>query len=301
VEDVMNIEYDIIQDKMFIAGPLNLDLHNKEASTTYGRKIDLTSSQFNMLYIMATNEAEILSFQTIVDEAYEGVAYEKSLAYKEINGLMDTIAKVGHGFMKIVQTLDGYSFTTKWGRDWQKVSETVIEKPKITEVKKTPTKAPQKNHFKRYRGVYAGMATAAVMGIALVWTAANRPEVFELQEPGVPMGYFQGGGDVIFPTLSDIAMDTANDIRLYNPSENSFWMAFKIVLASTGEVLFETDPLPPGGETTATISTSALKEGSNKAVINIRAYSFPGFILEETTSTDVNIKLSPASTEGGAP
>jgi len=282
----MRIDYDKIQEGFFIAGPLNLDLHNKQVSTAYGVKINLSEHQFKMLYMLAIQEPASLSFQTIFDAISNdcNISCDKNQAYAEINELMDIIGKIGHGFMWIEQILDGYSFKTNWGRDLQKDSQIIIENPKKIEIEKKPVK-----NLRKLKGVYAGMATAAVMGVALIWAISNNPpqEIFTLEDPNVPLGYFNGS--IVLPTIHDVTVSEIVEIPLYNPPENNFWLAFEVVLANTNQILYISDFFAPGTASNIVIPAEVFEIGDNKTVLNIHAYSFPSLTIQETSSTEFNV------------
>lgn len=112
----MNYRSQSARENFFSTGPLTLDVDNKKAYTTIGTEVSLTVCQFDMLYALAVREHKSMSFQAILDSAYNSAALDTDIAHKELYRLIKIIETAGMGFMWIEKTLDRYSFVTNWKR-----------------------------------------------------------------------------------------------------------------------------------------------------------------------------------------
>jgi hypothetical protein len=79
----------------------------------------------------------------------------------------------------------------------------------------------------------------------------------------------------VFPEIDDltIAADTTEvNITLPNPDCNDCLLTFEIILADTGETLYLSERIEPGGEIGTVTFAKPLGEGEYNAKLHIRAF-----------------------------
>ncbi|MCL2575152.1 MAG: helix-turn-helix domain-containing protein [Defluviitaleaceae bacterium] len=285
----------IIKD-YYIAGPLNLDITNKQASTAMGSKIPLSSQEFDTLQALAQRQNDTVDFESIYQIAWNDGNFDRQTVKASLKQLIQKISEAGQGFMWIEYVAEtGYRFKVQWGRGWaannqddiNKIGETT-DMQNISFAANTKQKPSFFKNKKVHKALYAttATATAAAIGIAVVNNGGQ--EFINLTDDTVPLAAWQDNNDeIFFPMINDITM-TADDviITLHNPIENEYWFIFEIALQDTDEVLYISEYIAPGTTTEANINSKSLKEGENKAVINIRAYAIFGFEEKASHSTE---------------
>ena len=286
MEQTESTKSTLLHDNFFIAGPLNLDLHKEQTSTTYGSKIPLTKSQFQMLLFLAINEEEAFAPKAIFDAAYDG-AYDEAEARAQLDELISKTNEVGLDFMHITDAPDGYSFKTKWGRDWQIDAHAAKEKQTVFDIKTATPKS------RKHRRIYAVVTAVAAAGIVMVLTFAMPPgqDFVHLENPAVPLATF-GLSDTVLPAIGNIIADVYAEIALYNPIENDHWLSFEIILANTGQIIYTTDFFAPGTAANAYVPAKDLLPGDNDMILNIRVHSFPGLETVEAIRKEFSITVN---------
>jgi len=306
-------KYDTMEEelnkKYLIAGPLSLNLDSKQASTTFGANIPLSSQQFDTLHMLARQEGEAVANEAIIQAIY--INDTADVATDEISQLVSKINSIGHEFMRIEQAptntgINCFTFITNWGRNYNKSSESVDKFKETTDIIQKPLNKPRRFDFRKHKATYASMATAAALGLGLIWTMSSRPEMpmlHNLDDEQVPLIGFDTSPDTLpFPTIANITTNEGKTTIFLENSryDNATWLSFDILLADTSEILYTSEIFPAAAAMEATINTQSLPEGEHNAVLNIRAYRFTDFEVTATQSTEFTIKITTGN-EGGMP
>ena len=113
-----------VEQKYIFAGPLNLNVMSKKATTAMGSEIQLGENDFDALFLLATNEGESHTFQELYEVAWGKSETTDSLdvAQSALDKMIMQINSVGDEFMWIEFTPgEGYTFNTRWGHNWHTI------------------------------------------------------------------------------------------------------------------------------------------------------------------------------------
>ena len=114
-----------------------------------------------------------------------------------------------------------------------------------------------------------------------------------------------GAGDYVKPTPSEstiipsVAVPGWSSITIpanqqtvsvdfYNPERNEglYYLTFKLILSSTGEVLYESNAVPPGKHIQTITLSRALPAGTYDAVVHVQPYR----MSDETPANNADVK-----------
>ena len=136
------------------------------------------------------------------------------------------------------------------------------------------------------------------------------PWTWGADTPTVPPGgggliIDSGAGDYVEPTLGPPAQGVAIpgwgaitipanqqtvSVDFYNPEANEglYYLTYKLSLADTGEVLYESNAIPPGKHIQSITLNRALPAGTYDAMIHVQPYR----IADETPTNNANMKTT---------
>ena len=157
----------------------------------------------------------------------------------------------------------------------------------------------------------AGKAKLIVLLIvvAVVAVAATCAVFFLLSGDDSPSGggliIDSGAGDYVNPTLTQAEQGVAIpgwgsitipanqqtvSVDLYNPGKNEglYYLTFKLILSDTGEVLYESNAVPPGKHIQSITLTRALPAGTYNALIHVQPYR----MSDETPTNNAELKTT---------
>ena len=157
----------------------------------------------------------------------------------------------------------------------------------------------------------AGKAKLIVLLIvvAVVAVAATCAVFFLLSGDDSPSGggliIDSGAGDYISPTQTPVepgveipgtpsitipANQQTVSVDFYNPEGNEglYYLTFKLVLSDTGEVLYESNAVPPGKHIQTITLSRALPAGSYSAEIHVQPYR----MSDETPTNNAEMKTT---------
>lgn len=152
--------------------------------------------------------------------------------------------------------------------------------------------------------IVAVVVAGAALLILQPWAGGDSPSVTPTPTP-------QGGGLIIDSDAGDYVAPTptgsipsvsipgwgsitipANQqtvsVNLYNPEKNEgrYYLTFKLVLSDTGEVLYESNAVPPGKHIQSITLSRALPAGTYDAVIHVQPYR----MSDETPTNNADMK-----------
>ena len=145
-------------------------------------------------------------------------------------------------------------------------------------------------------------AVIAAFLIAHPWTwGDDTPTV--TPPPGGGLVIDSDAGDYVAPTQGVVAQGVAIpgwgsitipanqqivSVDFYNPEANEglYYLTYKLSLADTGEVLYESNAIPPGKHIQSITLSRALPTGIYNAVIHVQPYS----ISDEMPTNNANLK-----------
>lgn len=85
---------------------------------------------------------------------------------------------------------------------------------------------------------------------------------------------------ILIPGYRDWNMEAGTDevyIALYNPKDNPCYFQFNVILNETGEILFETDLVPPGSAVTTVKLPRNFKKGIYPITLKISSFSLDDY------------------------
>ena len=114
-----------------------------------------------------------------------------------------------------------------------------------------------------------------------------------------------GAGDYVAPTQGVVAQGVAIpgwgsitipanqqtvSVDFYNPEKNEglYYLTFKLSLADTGEVLYESNAVPPGKHIQSITLNRALPAGNYAAVVHVQPYR----MSDETPTNNADVKIT---------
>ena len=101
-------------------------------------------------------------------------------------------------------------------------------------------------------------------------------------EPGVAI---PGWGSITIPANQQtVSVDFSNPER----NEGLYYLTFKLILSDTGEVLYESNAVPPGKHIQSITLTRALPAGTYDAVIHVQPYR----MSDETPTNNADMKTT---------
>lgn len=94
-----------------------------------------------------------------------------------------------------------------------------------------------------------------------------------------------GWGSITIP-----ANQQTVSVDFYNPEANEglYYLTYKLSLADTGEVLYESNAIPPGKHIQSITLNRALPTGTYAAMIHVQPYR----IADETPTNNANMKIT---------
>ena len=145
--------------------------------------------------------------------------------------------------------------------------------------------------------VVAVVAVGATLLITQPWAGG------EEKPSGGGLIIDSGAGDYVAPTQGVVAQGVAIpgwgsitipanqqivSVDFYNPEANEglYYLTYKLSLADTGEVLYESNAIPPGKHIQSITLSRALPTGTYNAVIHVQPYS----ISDEMPTNNANLK-----------
>jgi len=100
------------------------------------------------------------------------------------------------------------------------------------------------------------------------------------------------GAAPVFVLPGDMVFASGNaepGVKLTNPAENTCYLAFEIVLADTGETVYQSYLIAPGLELENIRLERELERGDYEAVLIIRAYNPANFAVIENKKADFKL------------
>ena len=109
------------------------------------------------------------------------------------------------------------------------------------------------------------------------------PVVDSKVEPNVAI---PGWGKIMIPA----GTTQITSVDFYNPEENAglYYLTYKLSLADTGEVLYESNAIPPGKHIQSITLSRPLDVGTYSAVIHVQPYR----MSDETPTNNANMKTT---------
>ena len=148
--------------------------------------------------------------------------------------------------------------------------------------------------------VVAAVAVGVTLLITQPWAGDDSPS-------GGGLIIDSGAGDYVAPTqkptqsepnvaipgwgsISIPANQQTVSVDFYNPERNEglYYLTFKLTLSDTGEVLYESNAVPPGKHIQTITLSRALPAGSYAAVIHVQPYR----MSDETPTNNVDVKTT---------
>jgi DNA-binding winged helix-turn-helix (wHTH) protein len=181
---------------MFLfAGPLNLNLHTKEASTALGDELRLAPKEFDALEILATCENDLLTFEELYQVVWNDNLHGRDVAQQGLNNLSRQVNEIGRGFMWIEYTQSqGYTFRTRWANNWK---ANISRPPILTAIdggSQTGRTKRSKKAAKIITGAMVFAVSVAATFVIMVAPMRNAPAVLDtgiyimLEDAPVPLG-----------------------------------------------------------------------------------------------------------------
>lgn len=146
--------------------------------------------------------------------------------------------------------------------------------------------------------------------VAVVAVAATCAVFFLLSGDDSPSGggliIDSGAGDYVKPTQTTASTPSVSipgwgsitipanqqtvSVDFFNPEDNEglYYLTFKLILLDTGEVLYESNAVPPGKHIQSITLTRALPAGSYAAVIHVQPYR----MSDETPTNNADMETT---------
>ena len=105
------------------------------------------------------------------------------------------------------------------------------------------------------------------------------------QTPSTPGPSIPGWGSITIP-----ANQQTVSVDFFNPEKNEglYYLTFKLILSETGEVLYESNAVPPGKHIQTITLSRALPAGNYAAVVHVQPYR----MSDETPTNNADVKIT---------
>ena len=122
-------------------------------------------------------------------------------------------------------------------------------------------------------------------GLIIDSGAGDYVDPTQTQTPSTPGPFIPGWGSITIP-----ANQQTVSVDFYNPEKNEglYYLTFKLSLADTGEVLYESNAVPPGKHIQSITLSRALPAGNYAAVIHVQPYR----MSDETPTNNADVKIT---------
>jgi hypothetical protein len=198
-----------VNSDFYLAGPLNLNMTEKQAGTVMGVELLLSAKEFDSLYMLAAMENETIAFETLYETAWNRCdGCERDEALVGLNGLIGKVGEAGEGFMWIEYAPEaGYTFRTRWGKSWKQEKEDAGERMFDNGETKSETATKPKlkrNRILRAAYTIAAMAAAFMLIITMPAPKDAEDEFFFLPDEMVPLSDFPNFNHLFFDDISNL-------------------------------------------------------------------------------------------------
>ena len=131
---------------------------------------------------------------------------------------------------------------------------------------------------------WAGDDSPSGGGLIIDSGAGDYVEPTQTQTPSMPGPYIPGWGSITIP-----ANQQTVSVDFYNPEKNEglYYLTFKLILSDTGEVLYESNAVPPGKHIQSITLNRALPAGNYAAVVHVQPYR----MSDETPTNNADVKI----------
>ena len=164
----------------------------------------------------------------------------------------------------------------------------------------------QKARRKRFRDRAVVMMSTCAVAVVAVFVFMSyspgpyQPEIVSIGDETVPLAQLPvidvedsiNGPSFMVPGYDTVTIP-ADTVEAYmflaNPAENSCWLSFEVALADTGEVLYESDMVPPSASIEKIALTRELPRGQYTAALKIKIFGYGNFNLINEISQNFNL------------
>jgi len=176
-----------------------------------------------------------------------------------------------------------------------------IAKRALREAEVIAKKQKSRTRILSATGICCVCAALAVTAAIYLPTNTAAPGYVSIDDEAIPIAQpannntndERENGFYLIPYIDEATMQTgttATDLILKNPTGNGCDLAFEILLAETGETLFESQQVKPSWKIESVEFKRPLNEGEYEAVLKVKVYNPDSFDIIRIINVDFLIK-----------
>jgi len=165
-----------------------------------------------------------------------------------------------------------------------------------SEIARRALKLAELKRIQRMRRRKKTSLVVCVCGIVVVAAIATMLTMYqqsvEIEDAPIPLA---SPGSLIMNNSESIMVPADSremKIPLENPENSSYCYIFELVLVDTEEVLYVSEPIPPGETIGSFNMARTLERGEHTVLLNIRAYELNGSDELYVTSKTINLSVN---------